>query len=256
MKSNRRVTLVVLVWFLGACQSLRSEDNRRSADFSGKMELARQFVDSNQMTKAISVLQPLSKSHPESENVHYLYGLALMGMGNVRSSLHRFERSLEINDEFDDARLSLSYALIAVKKYSEAKEHLEFILDRDTYLHMERVHVNLGLNEMEQKRCKKALPHFERALQLDPTLVSAYFNKGKCLAKLGKLRSSYAAYLKASDFCPGCGAPQIELAKVQFRLGNHKEAIAGLAEVIRSARDGAMKKRAMALKSRMMKIRR
>ena len=46
------------------CRSTATEQS--NADRNGKIELARQFVDTGQHTKAVNILQELSKRYPDS----------------------------------------------------------------------------------------------------------------------------------------------------------------------------------------------
>lgn len=230
---------------LTGCKSTGNE--QENADRNGKIELARQYVNAGQHNKAVNILQDLSKRYPNYAEIYYVYGLALLGTGDTPSARIRFEKALDLDDEYDDARLSLAYTNIVLKRYSQAREQLLLILKRDTYYFLERVHVNLGLIELERGNCEKALPEFEAAIEIDPTLVTAYFNKGKCLVKLGKLRQAAENLEKASSFCPGCGEPQLELARAQIRLGLRKEATATLKDIILRSENGESKTRARAL---------
>lgn len=236
---------VTLYLSLSGCVSAETE--KLSAEKNGKIELARQFVESGQMDKAVSLLQELSRQFPDDSNVHYLYGLALLGSKDLGSAKFRFQKAVGLDEENEDARLSLAFTLIALKEYKPAKTQLEAILEKKSYAYMERVYVNLGLIELEQQNCTKALDYFEQAISFDPTLATAYFNKGKCLVKLGKIRQAFEAYEKAVGFCPGCGEPQLEFARVQYQLGMKKEAISNLQELIRSAESSDTRRRAREL---------
>jgi tetratricopeptide (TPR) repeat protein len=217
------------------------------AERNGKIELARQFVEASQHAKAVSILQELSRFYPNEAGVHYLYGLALMGLQDVRSAHDRFARAVELDKTLDDARLSLGYTKIVLKKYEEARRELSLILERGDYPYMERVHVNLGLIDLQLKRCDLALRSFDSAIEIDPTLATAYFNKGKCLVHLRKSQAALEAFDKAVKFCPGCSEPRLELAKTLVRLGRTKEASAALNEVLSKQNEGSTHSRARAL---------
>lgn len=250
----------VILWLLmvpfvtGGCQSTADEAAQRSR--AGELAMARQLVGTNQLTKAVSFLSGMVKARPTDAEVHYLLGLALLGLHDVKASRLRFEKAVNLDPDLDDARLSLSYTEIASKNFSEAEKQLQTILSRGKYAYMEKVHVNLGLNDMERNRCSRALKHFEKAIELDPMMVSAYFNKGKCLAKIGKLRKASQAFEKAADFCPGCGEPQIELAKTRFRIGKHDEALDALEKLAHESPDEPTRRRALLLRKRMEQMRR
>ncbi len=235
---NRTLVLRWVVCAMGMAVSLLSlsclslQSSREEAEKNGKIELARQFIEGNETSKAVAILQDLSRSFPENADIQFLYGLALLSMKDLVSAHDRFSRSIKLNSRLDDARLSLGYVKIVLGRYEEAQNELEHILKRGSYPFMERVHVNLGLAAMQMGQCAKALPSFEAAIEMDPTLSTAYFNQGKCLLKLGKSKAALESLDKAVRFCPGCSEPQIEWARAQLKLGRRKEAAAVLRDVL------------------------
>lgn len=218
---------LLLLW---ACQT--GVQSKALAERNGAIEMARQLVEAAENDKAVTLLQDLSRVYPDEPEVHYLYGLALLGLKNAKAAHDRFERVVKLNDEMDDARLSLAYTKIVLQRYEQARRELTVILDRGEYAFMERVHVNLGLIDLQLGNCEKALSAFQAALDVDPTLSSAYFNQGKCLLKLRRPKSAAEAFDKAVRFCPGCAEPRLEWARALLSLGRRKEAVAALHELL------------------------
>jgi Flp pilus assembly protein TadD len=250
----RAIFLPFLLLASLGCQS--TSDGSAARTRAGELAMARQLVGTHQLTKAVAFLTGMIKSRPDDAEVHYLLGLSLLGLYDVKAARLRFRKAVTLDPDLEDARLSLSYTEIVLKNFADAENQLQHILSRGKYAFMEKVHVNLGLNDMEQNRCARALDHFERALELDPMMVSAYFNKGKCLAKVGKLADAAQAFEKATDFCPGCGEPQIELAKTRFRIGKYEEALDALGKLATESPDEPTRKRALLLRKRMEQMRR
>lgn len=230
--SKRFVVWSFLVCGLAASACQSSEKANETAEKKGKIELARQFVEGSDNDKAVAILQDLVRAYPNDAEIHYLYGLALLGMRNIQAAHDRFEKVVSLNGDMDDARLSLAYAKIALRRNEGARAELRKILDRGEYMFMERVYVNLGLVDMQQGRCEQALANFQSAVDLDPTLATAYFNQGKCLLKLRRSKPALEALDKAVRFCPGCAEPRLEWARALVSLGRGKEAAAALQELL------------------------
>lgn len=225
--------LVLLTFGLLGCASRKEADTSTA----GRLEVGRQFIDAGAFDRASAYLRQLSKEMPRNEDVHILLGLAYLGLANPAAAAQSFETALTINDDNEDAALNLSYSLILLRKYANARSVLEGVLDRGAYAYMERVQVNIGLAYMEEGNCTKAQVHFDKALVLDPTFVTAHFNSGKCWLKSGNHRAALASLKRAVDFCPGCIDPILELARARYAAGEQKEAVASLEKILRGKID-------------------
>lgn len=219
--------------FVTGCASTKDEDKSGS----GKMEVARQFLASGDYRRAVAFLQPLAKENPKSQEIHNLLGLSYLGLGNPKAASQSFATVVGLDDDNHDAALNLSYSLILLGENARARSVLGGILDDGVYPYMERVHVNIGLAWMEQGRCSEAQAHFDKALLLDPTFVTAHFNSGKCWLKSNNHAAAVASFQKAVDFCPGCVDPVLELARARYLSGEKRAAVDSLEKLLRGRID-------------------
>jgi Tfp pilus assembly protein PilF len=225
--------LLALALGVSGCETRKETDTSTS----GRLEVGRQFIAAGAYDRASAYLRQLSKELPGNDDVHMLLGLAYLGLENPSAAAQSFQTALKINDDNEDASLNLSYSFILLGKYANARSVLEDVLDRGSYAYMERVEVNIGLAWMEQGNCTKARVHFDKALLLDPTFVTAHFNSGKCWLKSKNYPAATASFQKAVDFCPGCVDPLLELARARYAAGEKKEAVAGLEKILRGKID-------------------
>ena len=225
---------VLLVTALGTgCASTKDVDQSTA----GRLEVGRQFLAAGDYTRAGTYLRQLAKELPKNEEVHNLLGMTYLGMANPGAAAQSFETAVDLNDDNEDSGLNLSYAYILLGKHAKSREVLTSILDRGAYTYMERVEANLGLSWMEEGNCGKARAHFNKALLLDPTFVTAHFNSGKCWLKSKNFPAAVSSFQKAVDFCPGCVDPLLELARSRHKAGEKKEAVASLEKLLRGKID-------------------
>ena len=170
-----------------------------------------------------------------------------MGINNPQAAARSFSAALQVNDDDDDARLNLGYTLIVLGQFKESRETLNRIIERKKYTLMEKVYLNLGLSFLQEKNCKKAVPHFQSALDIDPTYAAPYFNLGKCQASAGDLAGARSSFRRAVDFCPNCLDPQLELATVLARLGEKRNAKRAVESILKAEPNELLKRRALAL---------
>lgn len=239
---------LLTVGFGGACASTSEEPLS-----AGKIEVARQLVDSKDYVKAIQMLRGLQSSYPENETLEMLMGTACIGLGDYPAALLAFQKAVDINDKNQDGRLNLGYVRILLKQNAEARAEFDKILKDGSYASMERVHVNYGLSYMEEGNCVKAQDHFTEALRHNPTTVSAHFNLGKCHGRQRDYTAAIESFNKAVSFCPGCGDPALELAKTYYLAGQKKNAIASLQKLLKQTSDKATTSRAQTLLKRMQR---
>lgn len=240
-------TAIALLVLATACASTGT-DTPESRNQQASLELARQMVGQGEYQRAVQFLLQRSKSETASSEVHMLLGISLLGLNNPEGALKSFANVLRIEPANDAARLNVAYTQILLGRQKDARVSLGEIFKRGKYEFMERVHLNMGLTWLEEKRCDRAIPEFRAAIDIDPTYSAPYFNIGKCQMTTGRLQEARASFQRAVDFCPGCLEPQLELAAVAHRLGDKKQALNQLDTILKAKPDAAIEKKALALR--------
>lgn len=231
---------------LSACAST-APDTPQSRNRAASLELARQLVDQGEYQRAIQFLLPRSRSEGAFAEVHTLLGLSFLGINNPQAAARSFSSALQVDDSDDDARLNLGYTQIVMGEYEESRSTLNKIISRKRYPLMEKVYLNLGLSFLQEKNCKKAIPYFQSALDIDPTYAAPYYNIGKCQVSVGHLTEAKTSFRRAVDFCPNCLDPQLELASVLARLGEKRNAKVAVESILKAEPNKLLKRRALAL---------
>lgn len=199
----------------------------------GSMEVARQMLSSEQYKEAIIYIRPLQKKHPKNAQLRNLMGLAYLGNGNNEAAEAEFQTEVSLDDSNDNAKIALSYLKIVNKKYPEARNVLNKVINRGTYTYMENVYINYGLSYLEENKCDLAQQNFQKAIRLDPTLVSAHYNAGKCHLKTKNFAAAVKSFKTAVENCTHCVEPNLELSYSYYLAGQKKLAIETAQNVLR-----------------------
>ncbi|KAF1078142.1 hypothetical protein MKMG_00948 [Methanogenium sp. MK-MG] len=72
----------------------------------------------------------------------------------------------------------------------------------ETYLHTNWSYYVCGYIISYMGEDERALPHFDKALEVDPTYARAWYYKGKSLSGLGRTQEAEACFLRAEELDP------------------------------------------------------
>jgi len=176
------------------------------------VEMAKQYSDAGTPAKAVSVLEAVLPY--QTNNLGLLNNLAIAynQSGQPQKALGLLERALRANDHYVPARVALSATCLALDRKEEALDHARratalaphtvqpLIAEANALLALERdsealevladaskldpqnaqIHVEMGdICLLNLDRPTDALGHFQKATELDPTLVRAWAGLAK-----------------------------------------------------------------------------
>jgi Tfp pilus assembly protein PilF/4-amino-4-deoxy-L-arabinose transferase-like glycosyltransferase len=170
---------------LGMWHFLRGDAYRKQ----GKTELARA-----EFSKAVE-----SSAKPNAVAYNNL-GVALDQLGRQADSVEPFEKAIEINPNFLDARRNLVSVLLKMKRAEPAYEQLREIVRIDPADAV--AHSNLGVCLLMQSRLDDAASEFEKAVELNPGYVNARYYLARTLAQMGKRDEAMAQLQRVLDLKP------------------------------------------------------
>ncbi|NBW82257.1 tetratricopeptide repeat protein, partial [bacterium] len=156
MKWIAATTIMALMLATGCASS--KTDTPESRNQQASLELARQMVGQGEYQRAVQFLLQRSKAEDAPNEVHMLLGLSLLGLKNPDGALRSFSNALKLEPTNDDARLNVAYTQILLGRHKDARASLGEIVKRGKYQFLERVHLNMGLTYLEEKRCDRAIP--------------------------------------------------------------------------------------------------
>lgn len=143
-------------------------------DQATRYNLARVYLEQGKVNESIQQLNDLLREDPKHVEGHNLLGLAHWSVGRREEARAEFERALEINPYFSDARVNLGVVHSEEGRFAEADQEFQKALEDKTYPTPEKPLVNLAVNRIKQGQPARALEEAERAIRRNLNYTRAY----------------------------------------------------------------------------------
>ncbi|HDL65288.1 MAG TPA: tetratricopeptide repeat protein [Proteobacteria bacterium] len=131
---------------------------------------------------------------PGRARIHGNLGKAYLDQGRYERAADEFKRLIEIDPTFAGAYNNLAVIYIDhIKDYRLARKYIEASLA--LFPDYPAGYLNLGVIDLNNRKLRSAIKNFEKALELDPKSLLAYYNLGACYINLGDLYGREAASL-------------------------------------------------------------
>jgi tetratricopeptide (TPR) repeat protein/mono/diheme cytochrome c family protein len=125
--------------------------------------------------------------------------------------------------ESAEERAFLGASLVEVGRFADAIPHLEKAIQLDPK--SADAHNDLGNALMALNRLPEALPHFQRAVALDPKNEVCLFNLGNAFKALSRGPEAAAAYQRAIALNPEYPDPRVNLGSMLMTVRRYPEAV-------------------------------
>lgn len=147
----------------------------------------------------------------------------LAEQGRYAEAIVYYDRALEIQPDYDEARANLGNALAAQGKTDEAIAQYREALRANPNSMV--AHHNLGLALVKQGKIDEALEHYRRAVEINPGFLEGQNNLGLLLALRGQYQEAMEHLRKAIEIRPAFPLAHVNLGDVLIALGRRSEAI-------------------------------
>ena len=156
--------------------------------------------------------------------------LLMDGSSDYEPAIDLFQQALKIDPNSPLIYSGLAQALLQKHFARGGTQWLDLAggaAERAAALHPDsaRVHQISSSVELARGVPSRALPHAERATQLDPHDSEAWRRLGGAYRDLGRFREAIETYRRAIAVKPGDFAPHQDLGFLFFRLGRYREAV-------------------------------
>lgn len=173
--------------------------------------LGEAYVSTAQLTEAEQVFMDLSLRQPAEPYHRYNLGLVEVRMGKYDMAENAYQRAIELDPKFSDARYNLALLYIRNREYPKALAQLEEavrVREDPDYL------INYGVVLRELNRFPSSQAALERALELDPNNTLALNNLGITHYLAGNMEDSRKAFTRTLDVSPEDPTARSYLAKI------------------------------------------
>ena len=174
-------------------EATEPDRDRLQANASTYYEGGRLALEAEDFTTAADLFRRGLALHPGNPALRHGLGISLYWMGDAEAAVAEFEETL---------RRTPRHAL---------------------------THLSLGVLRAQRRRYRDALTHFAAAAVVDPGRVEAHVGQAEMLRNLGDLEASVPHWRRAVSLDPSDAASWFEGAAALVRLERHDEAHAWLA---------------------------
>jgi len=190
------------------------------------MIIARHKTTMGEFNSAVTMLQDILKTNPDSTEIHASLAQAYYEMGRYHDAEKHFKTSLQFDPDDKEKLVALADSLRAQRKISQAIA----VLESTVHLYPEfwKAHSKLGVMHTRLKNSSKAMYHLNRAIELNPTLANNHSNLGNSLMHFGRFNEAITPLYKALECNPGFKKAHRVLWRALLRVGRKNEAAQAL----------------------------
>lgn len=169
---------------------------------------------------------------------YYFLGLCYYNKRELEQALNHFQKTLDFNPSFIQARLLRSAVLLAQKRTDEAVEESKKALQVDDKNAL--AHNILGSAYMTKGMYDEAMRELNKAIELDPKLINAHLKKGFFDIAKGKTGEAETELNAAVQISPELLSTRLLLYTYYMRLKDYDKAL-------KTAREGITGKKSDAV---------
>ncbi|WP_062789487.1 tetratricopeptide repeat protein [Aquitalea pelogenes] len=197
-----------------------------------KINQAMQHLQQGKAAMARDSLSRVLKAFPDSPEVHFLLGLALVQLVQPKGALAHFNSAIALAPDLAEAYVNRGILLKNQQQLTKALQDL----DRAIALRpgMAEAYSNRGNVRVLLDQPEQAGADFAMAIRLDPHNADALVNMAALLASSGDYMQALPLLERAVAINPQLTEAQINLANVEYRLGKEQQAMQRLNAVLQS----------------------
>ena len=163
------------------------------------------LIQAGQFNNALKELIEAEKYSSGDPKIHYYMGMAYHGKGLRDKAIEEFDKALA-NDMYDTPSFALynsGWAYYNKKDYQHALIQYQQALQRDpgTILRPQ-IEKNIGLIYLAQVNLPEAIRHFQRAVELSPSVYDAQFILGESYLKIKDKANAKKAFQAVIKYSP------------------------------------------------------
>jgi tetratricopeptide (TPR) repeat protein len=195
---------------------------------------ARHLFERGMYDEALNELRMAVGEGKEYPDVYNLMGLCNSMRSDYKVAVSYYQKALELNPAYEEARLNLLITLSDLGKYKEADAELTTML-ASTKITSDELspaikarlaegYRELAALELEMGRIEQAERLINEAVELAPSYVDLLVFRGKILRRGGRLAEAEEVLKRAIDLNPNYQNGQLELGLVHFQQGAYETA--------------------------------
>jgi type IV pilus assembly protein PilF len=196
------------------------------------------LIEMKQFNNATKELIQAEKYSPNNPNVHYFLGIAYDGKGMRNKAIEEFKKAISLREDYSEAHNYLGVLYLDIESWDEAIKEFDRALANPLYdtpamalynsglanyakkyyqisitkyqeaLQKEpmtylrpQIEKNIGCIYLDNSNLNEAILHFEKSVELNPSLYDAHFLLGECYLRIKdskKAKQAFESVIKIS----------------------------------------------------------
>jgi tetratricopeptide (TPR) repeat protein len=133
----------------------------------------------------VELLEEMTLKYPDDANLYYEIANHYYDQIMPVEARTNYERALELDPDFNKARVNLAMLLVESDEVDSAKALLKEAIKREPT--DAKAYNNLGMVYYSELEVGKAVDYFQRSLEIEPGNAEAHYNLGLAFAEAGLL---------------------------------------------------------------------
>lgn len=146
--------------------------------------LGKASFEKKEIYQAINYFSKYTKLDDDNAEIHNLFGISFMEIGNAEYAANEFSKAIELNEDLSDAHYNRGIAYIALHKYDEAIDDFNAVLNNNP--NFAEAYFNRGNVYACKGDYEKAIDDMDKVKSIDTDYFQAYINSAKIYAESGE----------------------------------------------------------------------
>lgn len=194
------------------------------------IDLSRIYESQGLEQDAQASLETGHENNPENYGIMVNYGFLLVKLGQLGRGIEFLQKALEKVNTDPDVWTHLGIAFTIKREYQKAQEYFEKALSLDKtdafiYSNMGFLYYSVFLQTGTMEDNNRALECYQKAIEIDPLLASAYNGLGGTYRAKGQIKEAIEAWEKSLELDPDYGYSLYNLGVAYLQIGEKEKAL-------------------------------
>ncbi|MBW1803751.1 MAG: tetratricopeptide repeat protein, partial [Deltaproteobacteria bacterium] len=218
--------MIVLFFIMGiSC----SGDEAQKAEHKEK---ARQYVEKNELRKAVIELKNAVQIDPEDDVALYELGEVYMRLKREDNAIYFFDQAISKNPDNMKAQLRMGQIVLAAKQTKKARKIAKLVLKKSPE-DLEALNLLAGV-QIQEKNLNAAVRTLKKAASIDPAHFKTHLFLAHLYLSKGNTDHAEKTYLKVIAIDSSARLPYIELARLYGTRGQWEKAESLLKRMVKT----------------------
>lgn len=228
----RASAALVVCFGLAFCASApKTQARARERDPQYQYNMGLFYLNGNRVDEALAHLERSLALNPRSFLAWNAVGLARSMKGDLQGAAAAYEKALEIDPVFTEARNNLGTIYQELRFMDKAEAEFRKALGDAAYPSLELPRYNLARLYFMMDRVDEAVAEVEHAIRIKPRFAMAHNLKGLILEQKGDLAAAVDAFAEAARIVPDDATFGFNLGSALFKNGEYGRAKEALERV-------------------------